>query len=117
MKKVLGFAVAAMMLAGGSSVFAGAACCAAGKAKSEAKVSKAGCGDIFAKLDLTEEQRAELEALKAECDEAGCTIESREKFMSGLKEILTPEQLEQCKALCEKAKGSACPFMKGESKS
>ncbi len=113
MKKVFAFTVAVAVLAGAASVYAGEGCCAAGKAKAEAK---AGCGDMFSKLNLTDEQKAKVAALKKECDESKCTEAARAKFMAGLKEILTPEQLAQCEAQCKKAGVSACPMKAAEAK-
>ncbi len=113
MKRVLAFAVAVAVLTGAASLYAGEGCCAAGKAKTEAK---AGCSDIFSKLNLTDEQKAKVAALKKECDESKCTEAARAKFMAGLKEILTPEQLAQCEAQCKKAGVSACPMKAAEAK-
>lgn len=114
MKRMIGLILAAVMLTGASVVYAGGACCPAGK---DAKaVKKDGCGDAFSKLNLTEDQKKKLAALKSECDKAGCSEESRAKFMSGVKGILTEEQLAQCKAECEKSSKGGCPMMKGDSK-
>jgi Spy/CpxP family protein refolding chaperone len=111
MKRVLAFVVAAVVGFGVTSAFAGEGCCAAAKAKAEAK---AGCGDMFAKLNLTDEQKAKVAALKKDCDETKCTEAARAKFMAGLKEILTPEQLAQCEAQCKKAGASGCPMKAAE---
>jgi len=110
MKKLLAFAVAAVIGIGMTSAFAGDGCCMSGKAKGDAK---AGCGDMFSKLSLTEAQKTKLAELKKECDATKCTEASKAKFMAGLKEILTPEQLAQCEAECKKAGvSSGCPMMK-----
>jgi Spy/CpxP family protein refolding chaperone len=110
MKKLMGMLIAAAVLTGGVSVYAGSACCAAGKAKGQAKAGSASqCGDIFAKLNLTDAQKEKLAALQADCERAVSTSESREKFAKGIREILTPEQLAQCKAECEKAGVKNCP--------
>jgi Spy/CpxP family protein refolding chaperone len=119
MKRLLAFAVAGVVALGAASVFAGGACCAAGKDKKiSAKADgKAGCGDVFAKLNLTDEQKTKLAALKAECDKEGCSEASHTKFMKGMKEILTAEQLALCESECKKETKSGCPYMKGEKKS
>ncbi len=91
------------------SAFAGGACCPASKAKSAAKASD-GCGDVFAKLNLTADQQAKVMALKAECDKEKCSDTSRAKYMKGLEGILTAEQIAQCKELCAKDNKAGCPM-------
>jgi Spy/CpxP family protein refolding chaperone len=113
MKKMLSSIITAVVVLGGASVYAGPACCAAtakAKAEAEAKADKFGCGDILAKLNLTDEQKTKLAALQTECDKASCTVSSRDKYISGLRQILTAEQLEQCKTECEKAGAKNCPL-------
>ena len=117
MKQLLSFAVAAVIGLGAASVYAGPGCCAAGKAKDQAKAEgKSGCSDVFSKLNLTDEQKTKLAALKKECDETKCTESARTKFTAGLKEILTPEQLAQCEAECKKAGVKSCPAMSAQAK-
>jgi Spy/CpxP family protein refolding chaperone len=108
MKRLFAFLVAAAVVAGAASVYAGGACCAAGKDKKTASAK----ADCFAKLNLTDEQKAKLATLKAECDKTECTQTSHEKFMSGVKEILTAEQLTAWQADCEKMgkSGAQCPY-------
>ena len=114
MKRLFAFAVAGVIALGAASVYAGGGCCAAGKAKSEAKAGR--CADMFAKYNLTDEQKTKFAALEAECDKTGCTEASHAKMMSGAKEILTPEQYSQWQADCDKAKaGGQCPYMKSAS--
>jgi uncharacterized protein HemX len=111
MNRNLAVAIVGALALGTASVYAGSACCAAGKAKTTAKAeAKAGCGDIFAKLNLTDEQKAKLAALKAECDKQACSVTGRQKYWKGVKEILTPAQLEACRAECEKAGIKDCPI-------
>jgi Spy/CpxP family protein refolding chaperone len=117
-KQVLSMMLAGAVLFGGSAVYAGSACCPASKkAKTEAKAGKEGsCVDVLSKLNLSDEQKKKVEALRADCDKEGCSETSKVKFTKGLKEILTPEQIAACKTECEKMDKSACPFMKGDSK-
>jgi hypothetical protein len=116
MKKLIALTLAGTMLLGGSMVYAGSACCPA-KSK-EAKAGKdAYCSDVLSKLNLTDDQKKKVAALREECDKGGCTEAGKGKYYQGLKEILTPEQLTQCKSECEKVNKSACPFMKSDPKS
>ena len=110
MKKFLAFTVAAVIAFGAASVFAGDGCCG-GMSKSSAK--GASCGDMFSKLNLTDEQKAKIETLKQGCLKATSTSEFHAMFNSGLEKILTPDQLAQWETHCGKAKASSeCPFMK-----
>jgi Spy/CpxP family protein refolding chaperone len=117
MKKVLGLVLMGALLFGASMSYAGGACCAAKGDKTQAKASKdAYCSDVLSKLNLTDDQKKKIADLKAECDKGGCSADGQAKYMKGLKEILTAEQIEQCKAECEKAHKTACPFTKSDSK-
>ena len=110
MKKFLAFTVAAVIAFGAASVFAGDGCCG-GMSKSSAK--GASCGDMFSKLNLTDEQKAKVDTLKQSCLKATSTSEFHAMFNSGLEKILTPDQLAQLDSHCGKAKESGgCPFMK-----
>ena len=114
MKKVLAFAVAALIGFGAASVFAGEGCCMAGKAKGAA------CSDMFSKLNLTPEQKAKIDALQDQTKRATSTSEAHAMFSDGLAKILTPEQLAQFKGQCDAAKakaGGECPYMKSQKKS
>lgn len=117
MKRLFAFVVAAALMVGAASVYAGGdGCCMAGKkAKGDAKQ---GCSDMFSKLNLTDAQKAKVSALMERCEGAASTAERREMFSKGIQDILTPEQFAQWKADCEKMKASGeCPFMKGEKRS
>ena len=110
MRKFLAIAVAAVVAFGAASVFAGDGCCG-GMSKSSAK--GASCGDMFSKLNLTDEQKAKVDTLKQSCLKATSTSEFHAMFNSGLEKILTPDQLAQLDSHCGKAKESGgCPFMK-----
>ena len=87
---------AAMLIA--SSAFAGdKACCA----KSASHTGKTACAS-FDNIGLTAEQKSKLEAWQADCMKAGCTQESRAKFLDQAKGILTADQFAKVKQFCDK---------------
>lgn len=104
--------IACALLAASVTAHAGAGCCAAGKAKSEAKTTATtkldGCYAMLSRLDLTPDQKAKVDALHAECQKEKCTDTSQAKFVKGLEQILTPAQVAQCKELCAKEGKGAC---------
>jgi Spy/CpxP family protein refolding chaperone len=118
MKRLLAFAVAAVVLIGTAAVYAGGSgCCMSGK---KGATSGGSCSEMFSKLNLTDAQKAKLDALKDECKRATSTSEAHAAFSAGLEKILTPEQLAQFKAQCDAAKakaGGECPYSKGMKKS
>jgi hypothetical protein len=89
----LGLVGAAVLMA--SPVFAGGAGCCGSKASNEKKE----CTD-FASLGVTADQKTKLEAWQADCMKAGCTKESKAKFLKQAKGILSPEQYAKVKAEC-----------------
>src|SRR5437879_9811822 len=114
MKRLLAFAVAAIITMSAAAVYADGGGCS-GMTKSSAK-SASCCGDMFSKLSLTPEQKTKIEALKADCGRATSTSERHQIFSQGLEKVLTPDQLEQLKAQCDAAKAKAsgeCPDKKG----
>ena len=107
MNKVLGLVLAGVVTLGVATAFAGGdGCCMGKKAKSGGS-----CSDMFSKLNLTDDQKAKVNALHEECAKATSTSESRAAFNKGIEGILTPEQLKQWKADCDKMKGG-CEGMK-----
>ena len=109
MRRFLALAVAAVVVMGGTAVYAGDGCCA-GKSKSSAKGGC--CNDMLSKLNLTPEQKAKIETLRADTRRATSTSEMHQMFSAGLEKILTPEQLTQLKTQGEKTmKSGGCPFM------
>ena len=94
----LGLVAATVLIA--LPVFAGGkgddACCA----KNASNKEKVACAD-FASLGVTVEQKSKLEAWRAECMKAGCTKESRAKFLKQAKGILSAEQYAKVKAQCK----------------
>jgi Spy/CpxP family protein refolding chaperone len=124
MKKFYVLAVAAALLVGAASVYADGGCCASGKMKSSAK--SGACSDAFGKLNLSDEQKAKVTALKDECQKATSTSERREMMTKGMQNILTPEQFAQWKSACDAGmksgacstmKSSGCPYSKSADKS
>ena len=71
------------------------ACCAG-------KTGKMECSHIYAKLNLTPEQKSKLDAFQTKCEKGGCTAQSMDKFFSEAKGILSPEQFAQLKSECSK---------------
>ncbi|MCS7048547.1 MAG: hypothetical protein NZ483_04545 [Verrucomicrobiae bacterium] len=104
--------VAVLALAAATTAFAGPGCCAAGKAKSDAKASAdakwGSCGAMLSKLDLTPEQKAKVEALAAQCEKEKCSDTAKANYAKGLEQILTAEQIARCKELCAKEGKGAC---------
>jgi hypothetical protein len=73
------------------------ACCA----KNASNKEKAACAD-FASLGVSADQKSKLEAWQSECMKAGCTKESRAKFLEQAKAILSADQYAKLKAECDK---------------
>ncbi len=79
-----------------SSTFAGdKACCATQAGKME-------CSQIYAKLNLTPEQKSKLDSFQARCEKDGCTEGSMKTFLHSAKGVLSPEQYAQLKSECRK---------------
>jgi Spy/CpxP family protein refolding chaperone len=77
-----------------SSAFAGdMACCASKSGKME-------CAQIYAKLNLTPEQKTKLDSFQARCEKDGCTEDSMNKFFTAAQGVLSPEQYAQLKSEC-----------------
>jgi len=109
MRKFIAVAVVAVVALSAAAVYAGDGCCA-GKSKSSAKGGC--CSDMLSKLNLTPEQKAKIDTLRADTRRATSTSESHQMFSAGLEKILTPDQLAQLKTQCEKPmKSGGCPFM------
>ena len=91
------FALIAIALLATSSAFAGekAACCASESGKME-------CAQIYAKLNLTPEQKSKLDSFQAHCEKDGCTEGSMKAFLHSAKKVLSSEQYTQLKSGCQK---------------
>lgn len=61
---------------------------------------KGACSATFAKLDLTSQQRAEMEKLAVECEKGGCNKETMAKMEDRAKRVLSPKQFAAWKAAC-----------------
>lgn len=118
MKKLFGLAVAVVAVVAvgvvalsAASVYADGGGCCSGMSKSSAKGGC--CSDTLSKLNLTPEQKAKVESLRADTRRATSTSEMHQMFSAGLEKILTPDQLAQLKTQCEKTtkSGGGCPFM------
>jgi hypothetical protein len=98
MIKLTGTALVAAALLAAGSAFAGdkgGACCA------KTASNKTACAD-FASLGVSADQKSKLEAWQADCMKAGCTKESKAKFLKQAKGILTADQYAKVKAECDK---------------
>jgi len=118
MKKIVVLLAVLGVAAYAVNSWAGGGCCPS-KAKSgqSASLEKSkDCGaDYLSGVNLSDEQKEQIASLKAECDNSGCSATSHEKFTAGLKEILTAEQMEQCRKTCAD-NGWQCPLDKFENK-
>ena len=101
MIKLAVFSLIATVTLAASSAFAGdMACCAT-------KAGKMECSQIYAKLNLTPEQKTKLDAFQARCEKDGCTKGSMEKFFQEAKGVLSSEQYAQLKSGCGKMQQQA----------
>ena len=99
MTKITGFALIAAAAFAVTSVQAGEkSCCAAHGAGN----NKMCMSQTYAKLNLTDSQKAKLDALHAKYDKEGCTKESMEKFMKSAEGVLSKDQFATLKAECAK---------------
>ena len=85
------------MLAAAPAFAGGKACCAQKASNTDA----AHCA-TFANLNLTANQKTKLETWQAQCMKAGCTKESRAKFLKQARSILSKDQYAALKAECDK---------------
>jgi len=95
MKKLFAVMMVGAMMIGGSMAFAGGACCSGGDGAAKADKMMGCNSDTMAKLNLTDDQKTKVAALKADCMKNGCNAEARTKFSTGMKDILTADQLTQ----------------------
>ncbi|MEY2490141.1 MAG: hypothetical protein QOC70_2083 [Verrucomicrobiota bacterium] len=99
MIKLKGLAFVAVAVFAATSAYAGDKGCCASHAKNDSKMCMS---ETYAKLNLSSEQKAKLDALHADYDKAGCTKESMDKFMKSAEGILSKEQFVTLKAECSK---------------
>ena len=98
MIKIIGTAAVAAALLIATPAFAGGACCA----KSASTTKTEACAD-FDSLKVNANQKSKLVAWQSECMKAGCTKESRAKFLKQAKGILSADQYAKLKTECAKA--------------
>jgi hypothetical protein len=99
MKKPKGLALMMVAVMAATSAYAGDKACCASHAKNDNKMCMS---ETYAKLNLSSEQKAKLDALHAEYDKAGCTKESMDKFLKSAEGTLSKEQFATLKTECSK---------------
>ena len=99
MMKLKGLAFMTVAILAATSAYAGDKACCAAHAQNDGKMCMS---QTYAKLNLSSEQKAKLEALHAEYDKAGCTKESMDKFMKSAERVLNKEQFATLKTECAK---------------
>lgn len=67
------------------------------------------CAATYAKLSLSPEQKAKMDALVEKCKGAGCTKESTDVFIKSAESILSKEQMTALKAECDKLRDKNDP--------
>src|SRR5207245_2925663 len=97
MVKIIGTAVVAVAMLIASPAFAGDKGCCAKNASNQAT-----CANL-ASLNLTADQKTKIEAWQSECMKAGCTKQSRAKFLDQAKGILSADQYAKLKEQCSKS--------------
>jgi hypothetical protein len=101
MKRFTGLALMAAAALAVTSAYAGdkekdGGCCA-----TQAN-NKMDCTQTYAKLNLSTEQKAKMDALVAKCNKDGCTKESMEAFMKSAEGVLSKEQMATLKTECSR---------------
>ena len=99
MTKLIALVAAGAFAAG--TMFAGEHGDCAKKAGNEGKMA---CTASLATLNLTADQKTNMETAMTEHHKAGCTEATEAKFMKDVESILTPEQYAKFKAECNKEK-------------
>lgn len=94
--KAFAFLAVSLFAVSAPAFAAGKACCA----KMAGNDMKGACSATFANLELTPQQRAEMEKLAVECEKGGCNKETMAKMEDGAKRVLSPEQFAAWKAEC-----------------
>ncbi|MCX6911225.1 MAG: hypothetical protein NTY01_24725 [Verrucomicrobia bacterium] len=114
MKKVMGLLIAAAVMASIATLYGQGGCPSCPSAAGAKSCPLAGKADVLGKLNLGDEQKAKIAALREKCDKAGRTPEACAKCMKGIESLLAPEQLAAWKVACQKAKQSGgCPVSGG----
>ena len=97
MVKIIGTAVVAVAMLTASPAFAGGKGCCAKNASNQAACTN------LASLNLNADQKTKIETWQSECMKAGCTKESRAKFMKQAQGILSADQYAKLKEQCNKS--------------
>jgi Spy/CpxP family protein refolding chaperone len=89
--------VAASLVMGVASAWAGSSCCPAKKSAKAGEVAKGGkdwaqCEKMVSSMDLSEDQKAKISSIQEACKKEGNTEESCGKYMGQIRDVLTPEQ-------------------------
>jgi Spy/CpxP family protein refolding chaperone len=90
--KLIFASLSALLLASGS-LLAGDHTCPMANGKMD-------CSKVYADLNLTPDQKSKMDVARTECEKAGCTQESMDKFLATAKSVLTPEQYAKVEAEC-----------------
>ena len=86
--------IAAVSVTASSAFAADMTCCAS-------KTGKMECSQIYAKLNLTPEQKTSLDTFQQRCEKDGCTEGSMQKFLASAKGVLSADQYAQLKSECK----------------
>ncbi len=114
MKKIIGLLVAAAVMAGVATIYAQGGCASCPSQAGAKSCPLTGKTDVLNKLNLSDNQKAKIAAVREECTKAGRTPEACAKGMKAIESVLAPEQLTVWKAACTKAKQSGgCPVSAG----
>jgi len=108
-KWVLLVVAGSIALAG--NVWAGGACCPASKSDKSASKKYSSCTKALKGIELSDEQKAQISAIEAECEAEGMTAEACAKSMDKIRAVLTDEQKASYDEACGKstgAKGGGC---------
>lgn len=89
------------------NVWAGSGCCPASKSEKVAeKKSYSSCTKALKGIELTDEQKAQIAAIEAECEAEGMTADACSKSMSKIRDVLTDEQKASFDAATSKTTGA-----------
>ena len=106
MKKLICMAGGLLLMA--SAAYAGGACCpwtakkAADEQAAKTEALLAGCTmECMDTLDLSAEQKEQIQLTKAECDQMECSDSAKKKMSGELAKILKAEQVDKMAAYCK----------------
>jgi len=105
MNKLVLLAVAGSIALAGH-VWAGGGCCPASKSEKSASKKYSSCTKALKGIELSDEQKAQIAAIEAECEAEGMTAEACAKSMDKIRSVLTDEQRSTYDDACGKSAGS-----------